>query len=71
MTMLQAVAASERSEPGDCEIGDWIASSRMPDWNKKMPVQEYSVPDGSKLRLFIRSLGHADGIVQALWKRVE
>ena len=43
----------------------------MPDWNKKMPVQEYSVPDGSKLRLFIRSLGHADGIVQALWKRVE
>jgi hypothetical protein len=71
MMMLQATVAGERSELSECEVGDWIASSRLLDWNKKLPVHEYVAPGSLKPWLFIRDLGKAAGMVQTLWKRVE
>jgi len=74
MTTLQAPLAGECSDPAECEVGDWLPSSRIPAWNKKVPVQEYrpSGLDGiGEPRVFIRDFGRADGLMQTLWKRVE
>lgn len=74
MTTLQAPVAGECSDPAECEIGEWIPSTRIPGWNKKVPVQEYhsSGVDGlGEPRVFIRDFGRADGVMQTLWKRVE
>lgn len=69
--LLESRIAAERSQLSDCEVGDWIASSRLPDWSKKLPVHEHLPADGSGPWLFIRDLGKAEGMVQTLWKRVE
>jgi hypothetical protein len=61
----------ERCELPDCEVGDWIASSRVPEWSKKLPVHEYRPACGTEPWLFIRGLGTAAGTVQTLWRRVE
>lgn len=71
MMVLQATTAGERLRPAECEVGDWIASSRLPDWSKKLPVHEYAPAEGSEPWLFIRDFGTAAGMVQTLWKRVE
>ena len=70
-TLEQPALARERATPADCEIGDWVASSRVEDWNKKIPVQEFRSPDDPGVRVFVRSHGRASGMVQTLWKRVE
>ena len=71
MTTLEPTLAGERSNPADCEIGDWVASSRVADWNKKIPVHEFHSPDGLADWVFIRSHGRAGVMVQTLWRRVE
>ncbi|QJE96003.1 hypothetical protein [Luteolibacter luteus] len=71
MTSLQIPAPTEKSQIADCEVGDWIPSSRVQDWNKKLPTQEYASPEAGKPWLFIRGFGKGGGTMQTLWKRVE
>lgn len=71
MTTLEVTVPMEQSQPADCELGDWIASSRLPAWNKKLPVQEHLQRGAGKPWLFVRGFGKAAGMMQTLWKRVE
>lgn len=74
MSMLSIGIPRHRARPIECEVGDWIAGGRIPEWNKKSPVQQFSPPEAEGAAgpwLFVRTLGRADGMLQTLWKRVE